>query len=199
MKKQKIIITIMTLLAVTLIVSPTVWAKNDNNSGVPFQALWDAINILQTQIDEIDLIPGPPGESAKVVTQVEKRLNLKTFPTSSTMIGSPIEVTISEPTDIVVLFTAEVVPPYVTDEVNTGSMSIYLVCHQNYGSIVSEEWYTFSGNGLITPRQQANIHSVITISEPGDYIIEYYWSHYTPGNGVYEWTMKDYRKTLIIP
>ena len=199
MKKQKIIITIMTLLAVMLIVSPSVWAKNDNNSGVPFQALWDAIGSLQAQIDTIELIPGPPGEQAKIVTQVKEGPDLKTFDAMNSVIGTPIEVTILEPTDIVLLFTAEVVSPFLPVEGPTGGMWISLMCHEDYMTIVSEEWYEFSGNGWINPKQQANIHSVIKISEPGHYYIEFRWGHLTSGDGDYRWTMTDYRKTLIIP
>ena len=213
MKKQKIIITIMTLLAVTLIVSPSVWAKNDNNSGVPFQALWDAIGSLQAQIgslqvhigslqaqiDTIELIPGPPGEPAKIVTQVEKGLDLMSFPGASILIGPGIDVSISEPTDIVVLFTAEVIPPYITEEGLTGTMRLGLMCTQG-PSIVSEEYYRFSGNRWMTPKQQANIHSVIQLSEPGEYTIYVNWyCDCLSSVFVNLWTMNNYRTTLIVP
>ena len=38
----------------------TVYAA-DKPNGQPFNAIWEAIGILQTQIDEIELTPGPAG------------------------------------------------------------------------------------------------------------------------------------------
>ncbi len=54
MRKLVIITTAIVLLVAVNFVSAS--------NGHPFQELWDAINGLQRQIDNIELIPGPPGE-----------------------------------------------------------------------------------------------------------------------------------------
>ena len=36
--------------------------KSEDNDNSPFKALWDAIAGLQTQIDTIELTPGPAGQ-----------------------------------------------------------------------------------------------------------------------------------------
>ena len=45
----------------TIVTGSTVYAA-DKPNGQPFDAVWQAIGLLQTQIDEIELTPGPQGE-----------------------------------------------------------------------------------------------------------------------------------------
>lgn len=55
--KQKALLAIAVLSFATI---PLVLG-GDKPEGTPFQAIWDSINDLQTQIDNIELLPGPIG------------------------------------------------------------------------------------------------------------------------------------------
>ena len=62
MKNSVAALAIIASFAVgTIVTGSTVYAA-DKPNGQPFDAVWQAIGLLQTQIDEIELSPGPQGE-----------------------------------------------------------------------------------------------------------------------------------------
>lgn len=61
---MKIIQKAVLISGLLLISAGTVIASNKPN-GTPFQAIWDAIDNLQNQIDNIQIIPGPQGEKGE--------------------------------------------------------------------------------------------------------------------------------------
>ena len=57
----------------TIVTGSTVYAA-DKPNGQPFDAVWEAIGLLQTQVDEIELTPGPQGEPGVPGPQGEQGL-----------------------------------------------------------------------------------------------------------------------------
>ena len=206
MKRQKIIIVFIAFTGVMLIASPMIWAKKDP-SGVPFQALWDAISELQDQIDAIDLVPGPPGESGitEVLTQFHYLSDYYSPITSSVIPYTDFQFSISEPSDIVVLFTSEIIPPSVSPIETWGGVMI-MVEYQRVGAPFGtlHRSYGFTGNGAMVKWEkgwgvQANIHSVISLSDPGDYEVRLSWHHFNEDNVQdWSWQMRYVEMTLLV-
>ena len=47
---------------IILLLTASIAMAKEGSTGEPFQALWDAINVLEQKIENIQLIPGPKGE-----------------------------------------------------------------------------------------------------------------------------------------
>lgn len=61
--KMKINKIVLWSLFLALLLGVNVVLAKDDPSGTPFKALWEAITNLQEQIDNLQLLPGPQGES----------------------------------------------------------------------------------------------------------------------------------------
>lgn len=60
------------VVAVALVLTLNTAFANNNENGKPFKILWQAINSIQEQIDNIQLIPGDQGEIGPIGPQGEK-------------------------------------------------------------------------------------------------------------------------------
>lgn len=60
MKKIVLLVSIIAVLLLVTTVLATEW-QDTWNKGKPFEELWSTVAYLQMQIDNIQLIPGPPG------------------------------------------------------------------------------------------------------------------------------------------
>lgn len=67
--------TILGVIAIAVLLGFNIALAKDNPSGTPFNVIWEAITNLQTQINEIVLMPGLPGEDGQDGEDGEDGLN----------------------------------------------------------------------------------------------------------------------------
>lgn len=186
-------------LALVLMSAPAFAAQEEPKGRLPLieeaiqflteqiNLLWQQVSGLKTQIDEIEYIPGPPGEPGEQGPQGESgiteivtdshhfypQLTSSYLPSDIPHIG--LQISVAQPTDVVIVYTAQVVPPNNISLQSRGTKDVSL----KYRKEGKTDWTRFrhyieEGN---RGTRQFNFHAVVELTEAGDYEFQLEWYH----------------------
>jgi hypothetical protein len=210
--RSRTVVLIASILALVLLTAPAFAAQDEPKGRIQIiedtiQFLEEQIAWLQLQIDSIQPIPGPagaPGEQGEsgitdIVTEFHSFNPVETTTTTPTDIPNAyLEVSVEQPTDVVVLYTAHVVAPMIDPEDSRATLKMRLKIRE----VGAPFWlifrhFTLEANAGI---RQFNFHVVVPLSEAGDYELQLDWYHNRRDLiQDWSWDIQDTSLTAMIP